>query len=286
MRNMKILLTGSEGQIGKYFSSELYERGIDFVGFDLASGQDLQKPESILESISGCSRIIHLALASGDQTHNSMGVNLKGLFNLLSIAETNSIERILYLSSVDVLGIFKGESQPSYFPIDDEHPCLPSTEYGMTKFLGEEMCRSWSQRTGIPSIALRPPGVWFPETYDQIANYRRERPSYEWDPYWEYGAFIDVRDLFEVSLKALTVQTRKNHSRYLVSSLDITTSGRTSQELAGWLCPNVMWRETRGRYKEDPYSSLVDCTPAMQDLEWKPEYSWKRYHESLGIAKI
>jgi len=279
---MKVFLTGSEGRIGKHFSSELNRRGINFVGFDSANGQDLLDPESISSAITGCTTVVHLALLSaepGSVSQNSMGDNLNALFNLLAAAEVNSVKAVVFMSSVDVLGIFKGECRPSYFPIDDDHPCRPSTVYGMGKLLGEEMCKIWSERTGIRSIVLRPPGVWIPETYGEITELRSKRPSYEWDPYWEYGAFIDVRDLFEVSFNALIKNTLVKHARYLVSSSDITTSGRGTLELVGMLHPDVPWRNKKNKYEEDRYHSLVDCANAMLDLEWRPGFTWQRYRE-------
>jgi len=280
---MKVFLTGSEGRIGKHFSSELNHRGIDFVGFDSVNGQDLLDPKSISSAIRGCTTVVHLALLSaerGSVSQNSMGDNLNALFNLLVAAELNLVQTVVFMSSVDVLGIFKGESQPSYFPIDDDHPCHPSTEYGMGKLLGEAMCKAWSERTGIRSIVLRPPGVWIPETYGEITELRSKRPSYEWDPYWEYGAFIDVRDLFEVSLNALTKNGLAKHARYLVSSSDITTSGRGTLELVDMLHPDVPWRDNKNKYEEDRNHSLVDCASAMLDLEWRPSFTWQRYRES------
>jgi nucleoside-diphosphate-sugar epimerase len=206
-----------------------------------------------------CDTVMHLAVAtaaSSPDNANLLGENLKGLLNLLQTAESRSIKKMLFMSSVDALGIFKGEAPPLYFPIDDEHPCAPSTEYGIGKLLGERMCALWSERTGISSIALRPPGIWFPETYGLIEKRRKENPSYEWDPYWEYGAFIDVEDLLEVSLKAAGKRLPGTNATYLVAAADITTSGKSSLELATMIHPKVAWKDMDA-YKTDPFRSLL-----------------------------
>jgi nucleoside-diphosphate-sugar epimerase len=275
--NLKIFLTGSEGRVGTYFSQELTRRKIDFVGFDKKKDEDLLDLSKIEESISDCDFVLHLAVTT-DETNNQniLGDNLQAVFNLHKAVEKIKIKKFVFMSSVDVLGIFKGEAVPAYFPIDDLHPCRPSTEYGIAKRLSEELCKTWSERTGIPSISLRPPGIWFRETYDEIFRLRRERESYEWDPYWEYGAFIDIRDLFDVSILALESKQINTYESFLVSSMDISSSGRSSLELVEMLHPKIRWKDKKP-YEEDEYRSILNCNRAMSYLNWKPKYSWKEY---------
>ncbi len=63
---------------------------------------------------------------------------------------------------------------------------------------------------------------------------------------------------------------------YLVSANDITTSGRTSLELAKLLHPGITWKN-REKYEEAPYRSIICCENAMSDFGWTPKYSWSRY---------
>ena len=275
---MKVFLTGSEGKVGRYFTSEFRRCGIDFIGFDKKNRQDLLDARLIISAMADCDTVMHLAVAteaSSPGNPNLLGENLKGLLNLLQAAESRSINKIIFMSSVDALGIFKGEAPPLYFPIDDAHPCIPSTEYGIGKFLGERMCALWSERTRIPSISLRPPGVWFTDTYTLIERMRKENPSYEWAPYWEYGAFIDVEDLFEVSIKAAEKRMEVTTATYLVAAADITTSGRSSFELAHRIHPKVEWK-TLDDYQANPFKSILDCRRAMTELDWRPRHSWAK----------
>lgn len=55
----------------------------------------------------------------------------------------------------------------------------------------------------LETVVLRPPGVWSAETYEDIKVHRRADPAYEWHPFWEYGAFLDVRDLAAAIERAL-----------------------------------------------------------------------------------
>ena len=188
-------------------------------------------------------------------------------------AKKANVKRIVYFSSVNALGIFRGGRKPDYLPIDDEHPCYPSRPYGMSKRLAEEMCRLWSASTGIRIICLRPPAVWSPDTYEKIQAARKVRPSYEWEPYWEYGAFIDVRDLSIAAIQALTCPTT-GFKCLLVSSTDISTSGKSSKELAHFIHPDVEWRGGE-EFREDPFRSLVTIDNARKVLNWEPQHTWR-----------
>ncbi len=106
-----------------------------------------------------------------------------------------------------------------------------------------------------------------------IDRRRREVPSFEWDPYWEYGAFIDAEDLLEVSMEAAVTRQDRISATYLVAAADITTSGRSSLELASIIHPEVAWKR-RDAYEAEPFKSLLDCRRAMDEFAWMPRRTW------------
>lgn len=278
---MNILLTGNRGLIGQVVESRLKANGYQVTGFDLREGKDIRDLPSVIQAGRHCEAVIHLAALLGNSDTESAEditrTNLLGTWNVLEAARLNAFRKVIFMSSVDVLGIFKGEASPAYFPIDDDHPCRPTTPYGIAKKLAEELCHTFSEQNHIPTICLRPPGVWDASTYHLIVENRRARPAYEWDPYWEYGAFIDVRDLADLVLQCLQTDF-SGFSCYLVSSDDITTSGKTSLELAQKIHPQVEWK-TKSGFAEKPYRSLLDCHRVKQAFEWVPEFSWERFTE-------
>ena len=274
----RIFLTGSKGRIGSYFMERLRECGAEAVGYDRKDGNDLLDPGCLDSNIAGCDSVLHLAVSSDsdDDGRGSLGDNLQSLWNLLESSAKAGIRKVLYMSSVDALGIFKGEAEPSYFPIDDDHPCKPRTPYGIAKKLSEEMCRLWSAGCGIPSICLRPPGVWFDNTYQEIAYGRRADPEFEWKPYWEYGAFIDVRDLFDACMEILDGPTHGAWQCYLIAADDMTSSGMDNRGLTAKIHPKVEWKRT-GEYDGCPFKSLLDCSRLEKTYGWRPRYSWENF---------
>ncbi len=272
---MRVLVTGSRGLVGASVVAELCASGHAVVEYDLEDSRDILHLPKLVEVTRACDAIVHAAALlgrSGESPEQIMAVNLQGTWNVLSAATEARVQRVVFLSSVDALGVFKGKRPPDYLPLDNAHPCYPATPYALSKRLAEEMCRFSSEQYGLSVVCLRPPGVWTRETYAMVESERAKRREFEWDPFWEYGAFIDLRDLTRACLAALTCH-RVGFRCVLVSSSDITTSGRTSRELAQLVHPDVEWRGGP-EYEDEPHRTLLDIEPARKLLDWSPEHTW------------
>lgn len=262
--------------IGVAVENVLRDDGHEIVGFDIKNGQDILNHQQVRDYIQGCDAVVHLAALLGhseDSANDIMAVNLLGTWHILTAALEAKTKRIVFFSSVDALGVFKGERQPDYFPLDDAHPCYPTTPYAISKKLSEEMCQFFTNSTGIPTICLRPPGVFDAETYEFIISNRRANPSFEWDPFWEYGAFLDVRDAADAAKCALECPD-PGHVTLLLNADDISSASRTSREMAQSLHLDVKWRGGQ-EYEDQPYKALVDAKLAKGLLQWSPRYKWR-----------
>jgi nucleoside-diphosphate-sugar epimerase len=274
---MRVLVTGSRGLVGSAVTEELENASHTALGFDLRDGQDVLQLAALSTAMRGCDAVVHAAALLGTERESAeqiMKVNLLGTWNVLSAAGAAQVKRVVFLSSVDALGVFKGERAPDYLPLDGAHRCYPSTPYGISKYLAEEMCRCVAEGSDMRIVALRPPGVWTQDTYGMIALERAKRREFEWHPFWEYGAFIDVRDLSLACLQALTCEVEA-YNCVLVTSSDITTSGAGSRDLTQFIHPNVEWRGGAA-YDSDPYLTLVDIEPAKRLLGWSPRHTWRK----------
>ena len=273
---MKVLVTGNEGMIGSVVEKVLRADGCEVIGFDIANGHNILNPNEIGSALKGCDAVVHLAALLGhseDVPDEIMAVNLLGTWHILSAAVEAKLKRVVFFSSVDVLGIFKGERKPDYLPLDDNHPCYPITPYAISKHLGEKMCEYFTDSTDIPTICLRPPGVFDEDTYDFIISNRQANPNFEWNPFWEYGAFLDVRDTAEAARSALYCPN-PGHVTLLLCADDISSAHRTSQEMAQSLLPEVDWRGG-DEYEHEPYKALINTQLAKEILQWVPRYKWR-----------
>lgn len=276
---MRILVTGSSGLVGRTAVERLEQSGHEVLSFDVDGGVDLRSQDDVRQALHGVEGIVHLAAVlgwHGESDEDFIEVNLVGTWRLLSEAMRAQVNRLVFVSSIDVLGVFKGHRVPDYLPLDDDHPCYPNTPYALSKRLAEVMCADMHRTHGLDSVVLRPPGVWTEETYNDIKALRADRASYEWSPFWEYGAFLDVRDLATAIEQALLVEY-PGAQPFGVAADDINSSGPTSKEWVQKLHPDVPWRGD-DMFATNPYTTLLDNRRAKSALEWSPVHTWLPTH--------
>src|SRR5271168_4875833 len=193
---MRILVTGHRGNVGGPVAGYLERLGHEVAGFDLADGEDLLDLAGVRRAAVGCAAIVHLGALAHDTAgspEHIMAVNVLGTWHVLLAAEAAGVTRVIHFSSAQVFGIAEGERLPDYFPVDDAHPRRAMRPYGLSKRLSEDLCEGFTARTGIATVALRPVAVWYEADYAKVQDQRRSNPRWEWEPCWEYGAFVDVR---------------------------------------------------------------------------------------------
>ena len=210
-----------------------------------------------------------------------MAVNVLGTWHVLLAAAAAGVSRVISFSSAQVFGIAEGERLPDYFPVDDAHPRRAMRPYGLSKRLGEDLCEGFTRRTGIATICLRPVAVWDEAQYGHVRHQWRIQPRSEWEPYWEYGAFVDVRDVAAAVEQALTVPL-DGHHRALLCATSIAAT-RPSLELAARLAPHVPVTDP-DRYRADPWAALIDCSAAAATLGWRATRQWSPGQNQTELA--
>ncbi|MEX5709969.1 NAD(P)-dependent oxidoreductase [Parafrankia sp. FMc6] len=285
---MRVLVTGDQSPVGMAVTATLTTAGHQIVGFDLVDGHDVRDTAAVERACAGCDAVAHLAAVDEPVTDPDLArfgpattgsdrlifeTNVLGTGNVLRAAERHGLSRMILMSSVHVLGCFGGRGEPAYLPLDDQHPAAPVGPYALSKWLAEQMCAATTTATGIATVCLRPPGVFTAATYAAIRQARRDNPSFEWSPIWEYGAFLDVRDLATAVERALTVPLAGHH-RLLLCAADISSAEHGSRELVGRLLPDVPW-QGGPEYDGEPFRSLIDTAGARSLLGWTPHHRWR-----------
>jgi UDP-glucose 4-epimerase len=271
---MRVLVTGDRGTVGVPVAGFLRRAGYEVAGFDRAGGADVLDLAAVSRAARGCAAIVHLAALAHDSAGSPaqiMAVNVLGTWHVLLAAEATRVNRVICFSSAQVFGIAEGERLPDHFPVDDAHPRRAMRPYGLSKRLGEDLCEGFTSRTGIATVCLRPVAVWDEARYGQVQDQWRAQPRSEWEPYWEYGAFVDVRDVSAAVGQALTVPLHGHH-RVLLCATDIAATA-PSLELAARLAPHVPVTDP-DRYRADPWAALIDCSAAATTLDWRATHQW------------
>jgi nucleoside-diphosphate-sugar epimerase len=271
---MRVLVSGSSGLIGRAVVEHLSAQGDQVVSFDVAEGHDVLDAEDYAAAAQGCDAIVHAAGGqkpdASDSGQRFITHNVTGNWNMLEAAHKAGIQRVVTFSSVNAIGVFRGEAAPDYLPIDDDHPIRPPTAYGMAKRLIEELCRCCTATRGIATVCFRPPAVCGPARHASMAAARASDPAAEWTPYWEYGAWIDVRDVAGAVFAALRCLELTHLTALIVA--DDVTSPIPPRELAKKLLPDVPWR---GPEPTDEWAPLVRSDRAREALGWRPQHRWR-----------
>lgn len=260
--------------MGAPAAAHLRSLGHDIAGFDLADGDDLLDLAAVRRAADGCAAVVHAAAIPHDTAgtpEDIMAVNVLGTWHVLLAAQTAGAGRVVHFSSAQVFGTGDGERRPDYLPLDDAHPRSATRAYGISKCLSEDLCERFTARTGTPTVSLRPVLVLDPGMYRRIEERWRADPASEGTPFWEFGAFVDVRDVAAAVELALTVPLAGHH-RALLAAADIAAS-RPSLESAARFAPGVPVRDP-GAYRDDPWRALVDCSAAERVLGWRPRCTW------------
>lgn len=271
---MRILVTGHRGHVGGPVIDYLASLGHEASGFDWADGDELLDLAAVKRAADGCAAIVHLGAIPHDSAGDPdqiMAINVLGTWHVLLAAEAAAVTRVVNFSSAQVFGTAGAERLPDYYPIDDQHPRRATRAYGLSKCLAEDLCAAFTARTGIASVSLRPVHVWDPGMYGRKQAQWRADPSSEWEPFWEYGGFVDIRDVATAVQQALTVPLAGHHGIVLCAA-DIAAT-EPSLAIAARLTPSVPIRD-RVRYEQDPCRALFDCSAAAEILGWHPVYNW------------
>jgi nucleoside-diphosphate-sugar epimerase len=149
----KVLITGSNGFIGKQLKQQILLEGYEIDEFNSADG-DISKTEL---NFKGIDHIFHLAGKSfvPDSWKNPKAfydVNVSGTLNVLELCKKTGAG-LTFVSSY-VYGI------PKYQPIDECHPVKPANPYGHSKMVAEEICKYYQESFNIKVTIIRPFNIY------------------------------------------------------------------------------------------------------------------------------
>lgn len=155
----KILITGSNGFIGRTISPYIEQCGYTLRSYDRIQSNliedsfqgDLTDFKALEKAVKDVDCVIHLAACSDDADFISKLVpsNVIGIFNVFEAARIAGVNRVILASScqsADLVGKKKCISIKDRFPTD---------HYGLTKLWAEDMAQMYSRRFGISVIVIR-----------------------------------------------------------------------------------------------------------------------------------
>lgn len=274
---MNVIVSGSEGFIGKLLVTRLINEGYNVITFDYKDGDIAQK-----SSLNGFDKydikhFFHLAAKnfvpdSWKDPITFYNVNIIGTTNVLAFCKKNKCS-LTYISSY-VYG------NPEYLPIDENHKLQSNNPYSSSKILAEEVCRYYSSHYKIKTCILRPFNVYGPgqseiflipeiikqACYNNIIRVMDLNPKRD---------FVFVDDIIDALILSINKEGIYNiGSGYSISVEDIIKIVLKTMNIKKEYISKDVIR------KNEIFDVVADITKANKELKWVPKTNFEE-----GIKK-
>jgi nucleoside-diphosphate-sugar epimerase len=299
-RHRRALVIGAVGQVGQSLTPALRARhGVENV---VATGRRTSPPEKFraagpFEILDATDRralkdlvarhridtIYHLAAvlsADGEKDPaHAWKINVDSLRNVLDVAVEASIAQVFWPSSIAVFGpTTPRRNTPQRTVLE------PTTMYGVSKVVGENLCHYYCRKFGIDVRSLRYPGLltystfsgggttdYSVEMFFEARKGRRYtcfvRPDTTLPLMYIDDAVRATIQLMEASVDQITVRTSYNVAALSFSAAELTQE--TARHVPNFVCDYVPdFRQEIA----DSWPMTIDDSIARQDWAWRPAF--------------
>ena len=294
----KILVIGSNGQIGTVLTNKLGEK----FGFKNVIGSDLRPPENPTKFIfENCSVLDQNKLEKIIKQHNITDVyllaaylsakgeknidkawdlNMNGLLHVLNFAKDKKIQKIFWPSSIAVFGPSTPKNDAGQYAITE-----PTTIYGVSKLAGETLCHYYHKKFGIDIRSIRYPGLigWESMPGGGTTDYAVDI-FHEAIKHGEYTCFLSkertlpmmyMNDAITATINIMDVPFDKIKIRtsYNLSSLHFSPK-ELEEEIRKHVCDFKIKYipDERDELAQD-WPQSIDDTYARRDWGWEPNFN-------------
>jgi NAD+ dependent glucose-6-phosphate dehydrogenase len=160
---LRVAITGSSGIIGAVLTADLTaDPSFEVVPVDRARA-DILDLAALRRAFAGCDALVHLAggVLRDGSWDEVWELNLLGLRNVLTAAVDAGCRRVVYASSLHVLGLYEEQRRPGiYAPgpktlLGTDVEPRPVNPYALTKVCGEVIARYFSDVHGLYVTCVR-----------------------------------------------------------------------------------------------------------------------------------
>lgn len=175
---------------------------------------DVLDRQSLLRALEGVNRVFHFAalLDPGASADLLLQVNAEGTRNVWECAAARNVAAALYCSSVAVYGLLASSVQP----ISEAVIPRALEPYGRSKLTGESAAVEISKRTGLPTVIIRPVGIFGPGQTTPFGSMLRNaavsRILLADGFQGKQFSFVHVEDVAEAAVHLLGLTTHGAHT--------------------------------------------------------------------------
>lgn len=313
----RVLVTGGAGRLGRSVVRQLASAGYDVVSVDRARSNELETAQVDIDLLDAAATrdafidiapdaVVHLAaiaVPGALPDAEVFQINTQLAWNVLEATIAAGADALLVASSPTVIGYGAPGWQPSYLPLDEDHPLAPWNGYALSKLAIEQIVQMAVRRYGtqVSFGVFRPcyviaPEEWQGERTQQghtvaerlaepqlsavaLFNYVDARDAGDFVRAWlQHADQVPNGEIFFVTARDALVRdpTAPSLARLVpgtadaaasVSGLGGVFSGARAEELLGWTAART-WRTELAEPDLDalPSPSLADRPGALSCL--------------------
>lgn len=285
---MKVAVTGGTGSwdrgLGPVVIKALRDAGHEVTNLDRAVPGGIESPGFIkvdltdyghtFAALHGHDAVVQLA-ANGEPDWDHVSgaarfhVNTLIAYNVFQAACFLGMKTVVWASSETVLG-FPFKRAPTLLPTSDEDPPIPTSSYGISKAVTENLATHMHREYGTSFIGLRFSNIFY-DTPGHMTSYERI-PSFWSDPTsrrFDLWGYVDNRDCAQACVKGLT--SGFTGAEAVTIAAEDTIMKQTNEELIAATFPGCKLRPGTG-----PHESLISIEKAKRLIGYAPEWTWRR----------
>ena len=284
------IVTGGFGFIGSHIVDELINLGHRVIVIDDMSATENEKfyvnekSENHKKDISkddcgdlfkDVDYVFHLAARSRIQPtigspNRCFEVNVVGTQRVLEWSRRHSVKRIIYSGTSSLYG------HQNSIPFQPNMPSDCLNPYSMSKWMGEQVCKLYSQLYGLNCTVLRYFNVYGPREpvrgkYAPVVGLFK-RQALAGEPMTIVGDgtqkrdFTYVSDVVSANIKSMNLSDNMSFNIYNIG----TGKNYSINEVAEMIGEN---KKFIGQRPAEVKETLADISLTIKDLDWQPEFS-------------
>lgn len=303
MATDKILIVGSQGQIGLELTQEL--RAI--YGNDNVIASDLKAPEQsngpfetldvmdknrldeIFKKHNVTQVYLLAALLSATAEKNprfAWDLNMEGLFNVLNAAKEGVLKKVYWPSSIAVFGpTTPKKNTPQYTVME------PNTIYGISKQAGERYCEYYHQKYGVDVRSIRYPGLIGYKsapgggTTDYAVHiYHEALKNKKYECFLSADTELPMMYMPDALKATINLMEAPAEQVKIRSSYNVAGMSFNPEEIAAEIRKHIP--EFTISYNPDFRQAIANSWPqSIDDTQAREHWGWKPQYDLAGMTK-
>jgi len=303
MATDKILIVGSQGQIGLELTQEL--RAI--YGNDNVIASDVKAPEQsngpfetldvmdknrldeIFKQHNVTQVYLLAALLSATAEKNprfAWDLNMEGLFNVLNAAKEGVLKKVYWPSSIAVFGpTTPKKNTPQYTVME------PNTIYGISKQAGERYCEYYHQKYGVDVRSIRYPGLIGYKsapgggTTDYAVHiYHEALKNKKYECFLSADTELPMMYMPDALKATINLMEAPAEQVKIRSSYNVAGMSFNPEEIAAEIRKHIP--EFTISYNPDFRQAIANSWPqSIDDTQAREHWGWKPQYDLAGMTK-